>query len=53
MKPQPRRNGGSKKDNGVSPLKPPKLLYSSSMSGGAKPVHKITAWQELLKKVGK
>ena len=37
MKPEPRKIGGSKKNNGVSTLKPPRLLYSSSMSGGAKP----------------
>ena len=49
MKPQARKIGGSKMDNGVSTLKPPKLLYSSSMSGGAKP-KKSTAWMDLLKK---
>lgn len=55
MKPPPRAIGGSRKskkeDNGVATLKPPKLLYSSSMSGGAKPKRKLTAYQELLKKV--
>ena len=34
--------------NGVKELKPPKLLPSSSMSGGSK---RITAWQTLLKQV--
>lgn len=48
MKPEPRKIGGSKK-NGVSTLKPAKLLYSSSMSGGAKP-RKSTAWMDLLNK---
>jgi len=50
MKQSPRTVGGSKSksDNGVSTLKPAKLLYSSSMSGGAKP--KNTAWMDLLKK---
>ena len=47
MKPPPRKVGGAK-NNGVSTLKPAKLLYSSSMSGGAKP--KNTAWMDLLKK---
>ena len=47
MKPPPRKIGGAK-NNGVSTLKPAKLLYSSSMSGGAKP--KNTAWMDLLKK---
>ena len=51
-KPPPRTVGGSKKDNGVSTLKPPKLLYSSSMSGGAKP-KKSTAWMDLLNKTRK
>ena len=51
-KPQARKIGGSKKDNGVSTLKPPKLLYSSSMSGGAKP-KKSTAWMDLLNKTRK
>ena len=51
MKPEPRKIGGSKsKDNGVSTLKPAKLLYSSSMSGGAKPKRPPTEWQKLLKK---
>lgn len=56
MKPPPRAIGGSrrskKESNGVSTLKPPKLLYSSSMSGGAKPKTKRepTEWQKLLKK---
>ena len=48
LTPYIRKVGGSKKDNGVSTLKPPKLLHSSSMSGGAKP--KNTAWMDLLKK---
>ena len=45
----PRNIGGSK--NGVSTLKPAKLLYSSSMSGGSneqKP-RKPTVWQTLIK----
>ena len=51
LKPEPRKIGGSKsKDNGVSTLKPSKLLYSSSMSGGAKPKRPPTEWQKLLKK---
>ena len=51
MKPEARKVGGSKsKDNGVSTLKPSKLLYSSSMSGGAKPKRPPTEWQKLLKK---
>jgi hypothetical protein len=50
MKQPPRAIGGSKKmkNNGVSTLKPPKLLYSSSLSGGAK--REPTEWQKLLKK---
>ena len=39
--------GGS--SNGVKELKPPKLLYSSSMSGGNK--RPPTAWQTLVKQV--
>ena len=39
--------GGS--SNGVKELKPPKLLYSSSMSGGSK--RPPTAWQTLVKQV--
>ena len=39
--------GGS--SNGVKELKPPKLLYSSSMSGGNK--RPATAWQTLVKQV--
>ena len=39
--------GGS--SNGVKELKPPKLLYSSSMSGGNK--RAPTAWQTLVKQV--
>ena len=39
--------GGS--SNGVKELKPPKVLMSSSMSGGSK--RPPTAWQILLKKV--
>ena len=39
--------GGS--SNGVKELKPPKLLYSSSMSGGNK--RPATAWQTLGKQV--
>ena len=50
--PYARKVGGSKKDNGVSTLKPAKLLYSSSMSGGAKP-KKSTAWMDLLNKTRK
>ena len=50
MKPPPRKVGGAK-NNGVSTLKPAKLLYSSSMSGGAKP--KNTAWMDLLNKTRK
>ena len=52
LTPYARKVGGSKKDNGVSTLKPPKLLYSSSMSGGAKP-KKSTAWMDLLNKTRK
>ena len=52
MKPEPRKIGGFKsQDNGVSTLKPSKLLYSSSMSGGAKPKRPPTEWQKLLKKI--
>ena len=43
----PRNIGGSK--NGVSTLKPAKLLYSSSMSGGSKEPRKPTVWQTLIK----
>ena len=50
MKPPPRKIGGAK-NNGVSALKP-KILYSSSMSGGAKP-KKSTAWMDLLNKTRK
>jgi hypothetical protein len=44
--PERRKIGGSQK-NGVSTLKPAKLLQSSSMSGGSK--RKPTAWQTLIK----
>ena len=43
----PRNIGGSK--NGVSTLKPAKLLYSSSMSGGSKEPRKLNVWQTLIK----
>ena len=43
-----RKIGGS---NGVSTLKPAKLLYSSSMSGGAKPKRSLTEYQKLLQKI--
>ena len=43
----PRNIGGSK--NGVSTLKPAKLLYSSSMSGGSKEPRKPTVRQTLIK----
>ena len=43
-----RKIGGS---NGVSTLKPAKLLYSSSMSGGAKPKRPLTEYQKLLQKI--
>ena len=52
MKPFTVRPIGGSKNNGVSTLKPPKLLYSSSMSGGAKP-KKSTAWMDLLNKTRK
>ena len=39
--------GGSQ--NGVSTLKPAKLLHSSSMSGGSKTKRKPTVWQTLIK----
>ncbi len=41
-----RKIGGSA--NGVSTLKPAKLLHSSSMSGGAR---KPNAWQTLIKNI--
>ena len=40
-----RKIGGS---NGVSTLKPAKLLHSSSMSGGAKSKRPLTEYQKLL-----
>ena len=52
MKPFTVRPIGGSKNNGVSTLKPAKLLYSSSMSGGAKP-KKSTAWMDLLNKTRK
>ena len=39
--------GGSQ--NGVSTLKPAKLLHSSSMSGGSKTKRMPTVWQTLIK----
>lgn len=42
-----RKIGGS--ENGVSTLKPAKLLKSSSMSGGSKTKRKPTVWQLLIK----
>ena len=45
-----RKIGGS---NGVSTLKPAKLLYSSSMSGGAKSKRPLTEYQKLLQKISK
>ena len=41
-----RKIGGS--ENGVSTLKPGKLLHSSSMSGGGSK-RKLTVWQTLIK----
>ncbi len=46
--PERRKIGGSQK-NGVSTLKPAKLLHSSSMSGGNKTKRKPTVWQTLIK----
>ncbi len=45
-----RKIGGS---NGVSTLKPAKLLHSSSMSGGAKPKRPLTEYQKLLQQISK
>ena len=45
-----RKIGGS---NGVSTLKPAKLLHSSSMSGGAKSKRPLTEYQKLLQKISK
>ena len=45
-----RKIGGS---NGVSTLKPAKLLHSSSMSGGAKAKRPLTEYQKLLQKISK
>ncbi len=45
-----RKIGGS---NGVSTLKPAKLLMSSSMSGGAKSKRPLTEYQKLLQKISK
>ena len=46
--PERRKIGGGSK-NGVSTLKPAKLLQSSSMSGGSKTKRKPTVWQTLIK----
>ena len=45
-----RKIGGS---NGVSTLKPAKLLHSSSMSGGAKAKRPLTEYQKLLQKISR
>ena len=45
-----RKIGGS---NGVSTLKPAKLLHSSSMSGGAKTTRPLTEYQKLLQKISR
>jgi len=45
-----RKIGGS---NGVSTLKPAKLLHSSSMSGGAKTKRPLTEYQKLLQKISR
>ena len=45
-----RKIGGS---NGVSTLKPAKLVRASSMSGGAKPKRPLTEYQKLLQKISK
>ena len=45
-----RKIGGS---NGVSTLKPAKLLHSSSMSGGAKSKRPLTEYQKLLQKISR
>lgn len=47
-----RKIGGSS-SNGVSTLKPAKLLHSSSMSGGAKSKRPLTEYQKLLQKISK
>ena len=39
--------------NGVSTLKPAKLLHSSSMSGGAKTKRPLTEYQKLLQKISR
>jgi hypothetical protein len=41
-----KRTVGGGSQSGVSTMKPPKLLHSSSMSGGSK---KLTVWQALIK----
>ena len=47
-----RKIGGSS-SNGVSTLKPAKLLHSSSMSGGAKSKRPLTEYQKLLQKISR
>ena len=47
-----RKIGGSS-SNGVSTLKPAKLLHSSSMSGGAKTKRPLTEYQKLLQKISR